>query len=352
MTLAVLAVVLAFAAAVHAVMEPIATWAESDRGMYLWKDEEWLQVFTRERYEGRGAGRLLVYGPSETREAIIPEKMDAALPGLSCLQNAQSVGTIEDGLVLLEFIEREYGRAAVPAAIVLGVTTRFAANIRPVPSPLFTAIDKYAPNVRVDAEAIPPRLVPRTAGTEWLASFRFRLRQQTRYRGALKVLILDLLTKAGSGLANDPTLLQMRSPAKYYGFPRCPEAETRAWLVDPSGFWHDVHAWNPDADRERVLRDLRAWRAFCDRHGTELFVVNMPEISWNRDLYAEGRYERYLSIVREGLGDTPFLDLRLLLANEEFFDSCHPNFAGCERVTDAVTALIALTRASRKGGGR
>jgi hypothetical protein len=113
-----------------------------------------------------------------------------------------------------------------------------------------------------------------------------------------------------------------------------------------------VHEWDPDADRDRVVRDLRAWREFCDRHGTELYVVNMPEISWNRDLYAPGRYERYLEVVREGLGDTPFLDLRTMLADEEFFDSCHPTYAGCERVTDAVTEFIVRARAGRTGKGR
>lgn len=346
MTLAAAASVLAFAAATHAVMEPLASHVESEERAYLWKDEEWLQVFTRDRYVDRGARRVLVYGPSETREALLTPALEAALPGLECLQNAQSMGTIEDGLVLLEYIEREYGRGAVPSVVVLGVSTRFVSNIRSHESYLLSSIDRYAPHLRVDRETTPAGLAEKTALESWLSRLRFALRQQRRYQGTLKVLARDALGAVGSPLADHPRLLQTLSPAKYHGLKPIPAAETKAWLAFEGGFWGDVHRWDPQADRERVLRDIRAFREFCRSRATELYVVNMPELSWNRDLYVAGRYESYLALLREALLDTPFLDLRTLLADDEYFDACHPTKAGCKRVSAAVAEFLAGKRAA------
>lgn len=345
--LAAAATALAFAAATHAVLEPLASHVESVHGAYLWKDEEWLQLFTRDRYADRGAGRVLVYGPSETREALLTPRLEQALPGLECLQNAQSMGTIEDGLVLLDYIDREYGPGAVPSVVVLGVSTRFVANIRAQESFLLSSIDKYAPHFRVNRRTSPPRLEPKSAWESQLAWFRFRLRQQRRYQGTLKALLREALAAANSPLADSPWLLRALSPAKYHGLEPVPLAETRAWLADPKGFWSAVHAWDPDEHRERVLRDVRGWRDFCREHGTTLYVVNMPEVSWNRDLYPAGRYERFLAVLREALADTPFLDLRMLVPDEEFYDSCHPTIEGCARVSDAVAAFVARDRAMR-----
>ena len=346
------AIAIAAAAGVHAVLEPVASHLESERGAYLWHAEEWLQLFTPARYEGRGRGRLLVYGPSETREALIPSRMEDALPGLGCLQNAQSMGTLEDGLVLLEYIEREFGDDALPSAVVLALSPRFVANIRTERSPLLQAIDRYAPHLKVADVARRPRLEPKRWHETLRSLYAHRKRQQRRYQATFVALAREILEAAGSDLADDPRLASTLSPAKYTGLPPYPEAETRAWLAHPESFWARVHAWDPDADRERILRELAEWRERCRAYGADLYVVNMPEVSWNRDLYPPGRSERYLAIVREALGDTPFLDLRTFLPDEEYFDSCHPIWEGCVKVSDAVGAFVARERATRGSSKR
>ena len=80
--------------------------------------------------------------------------------------------------------------------------------------------------------------------------------------------------------------------------------------------------------------------------GVELYVVNLPELSWNRELYKPGRYEAYLELVKSALGDTPFLDLRTFLADEDFFDDAHPVWPAGFRVSQRVAAFIDEHRTS------
>ena len=70
-------------------------------------------------------------------------------------------------------------------------------------------------------------------------------------------------------------------------------------------------------------------------------MVNLPELSWNRVLYQPGRYEAYLDIVGLALGETPFLDLRTFLPDDDFYDSAHPTWDGGMRVSKRVGAFIA-----------
>jgi len=80
--------------------------------------------------------------------------------------------------------------------------------------------------------------------------------------------------------------------------------------------------------------------AFTRGHDVRLYVVNLPEIGWNRDGYRPGRYERYEALVRESLEDTPFLDLRTMLGPDEFYDAGHATLPGALRVSRRVVDFV------------
>jgi hypothetical protein len=331
----------------YALLEGTARLAERYLGAYLWKEQDYLRLFSPANHVGRGAGRLLIYGPSEAREGLLPEELEKRLPGLKPYQNAQSIGTLEDGLVVLNYLEAAYGPSAIPDALLLGISTRFIASIRLEPSPLLRGIESYSPHFRVDESQHPPGLVPRST----LDSLRARLAilrlQPDRYRRGLFAFA------SRTAIALEPRLLAYRRlqepilPAKYQVGKMMDTDRLRKWLVEPGNFWEAVHKWDPDRDRERVTRDLGLLLDFTSSHNIALYVVNLPELSWNRALYAPGRYEAYLKVVRGAIGNTPFLDLRMFLTDEEFFDDAHPTWPGGIRVSEKVAAFIGSARPTR-----
>ena len=111
-----------------------------------------------------------------------------------------------------------------------------------------------------------------------------------------------------------------------------------------------MHNWDPEHDRERVTRELQMYRTFADKYGSELYVVNLPELSWNRELYQPGRYEAYLDIVRDALATTPFLDLRTFLPDDQFFDDAHPTWEGGIRISREVGSFIEAHRSGAVNG--
>ena len=349
--LAVLATVAVVLIATHAVLEGVARFAEQRLGAFLWRQQDYFRLFNPENYVARGPGRLLIYGPSEAREGLFPEAIAPGMPGLVPFQHAQSIGTLEDGLVVLSYIERAYGRSAVPDAILLGITTRFIGDLRTRPSPLQEGIDRYSPHFTVREGTHPPELVPRSAFGALHARLSLLRLQPDRYRRGLYAIARS------AAIAVEPSLEGRldRGPvsvAKYLEGKLASENETRQWLVTPGNHWELVHAWDPARHRERVAREIGLLLDYTKRHQVELYVVNLPELSWNRELYKPGRYEAYLDIVRTALGDTPFLDLRTFLADEDFFDDAHPVWRAGFRVSERVAAFInehrtrALTRRS------
>lgn len=171
-----------------------------------------------------------------------------------------------------------------------------------------------------------------------------------RYRRGLFAIASRAATAAVPSLADEPRLWMPIAPAKYLSGAPWPEQDTKSWLVEPGSFWVTVHAWDPVHDRERIVREIGMLRGFASRHHTDLFVVNLPELSWNRELYKPGRYEAYLDIVREALGTTPFLDLRTFLRDDEFFDDAHPNWRAGIRLSQHVGAFISARRSDAKAG--
>jgi hypothetical protein len=335
---------------VHAALEAAARFAERHLDAYLWKEQDHLRLLSPANHADRGARRLLIYGPSEAREGLLPGDIGKAVPGLEPYQNSQSVGTLEDGLVVLRYLESAYGPSAVPQAVLLGITTRFIGDIRTQPSPLWAAIDRYSPQFRVVRGTHPPALAPRTFLESLRPRYEMLRLQPDRYRRGLFAVASRTATRVVPSLAAKRRSWEPISASKHLIGKYASEAATRRWLTTPGNHWALVHAWDPARDRERVTREIRMYKDFSAKHGTELYVVNLPELSWNRELYLPGRYEEYRRIVREALGETPFLDLRTFLPDELFFDDCHPTWDGAIRVSAEVGAFIAAHRLARHVG--
>ena len=112
-------------------------------------------------------------------ENLLTEVLAREVRSLKPYQNSQSSGTLEDGLVVLRYLEGAYGRSAIPEAIVLGISTRFVADYRTIPSPLWSGINKYSPHFRLLLGSHPPELTPRsmTRGADVQVHIRPRNRQ-------------------------------------------------------------------------------------------------------------------------------------------------------------------------------
>lgn len=349
--LAVIVLVAVFLAAAHLVLEASARFAETRLAAFLWKRQDYVRLFEASNYVGLGPSRLLIYGPSEAREGLLPEELEVSVPGLKPYQHSQSIGTLEDGLLVLRYIERAYGPSAVPAALLLGITPRFIGDIRLGPSPLQNGIARYSPHFRLGDSGHPPPLLQRT-GLESIGARISMLRiQPDRYRRGLLAIASRIVTTVAPSLGDQRWTWVHTRPAKYL-VGRWEEKATKTWLAAPGNFWEAVHNWDPEQSRERVTRELEELLAFAAKYDMKLYVVNLPELSWNSSLFKPERYEAYLSIVKEALGTTPFLDLRTFLADEDFFDDAHPAWPAAIRVSRRVGQFIAEHHAPEPGTGR
>lgn len=335
------------AAATYVALDQAARFAEVRLGAFLWRKDDTLRLFAAHNYVNR-RGRLLIYGPSEAREALFPEEMRPSLTGLEPYQHSQSIGTLDDGLLILEYLERAYGPSAMPEALLLGITPRFIANIRSEQSPLHAAINRFSPHFTVEEED-PPRLVPRTTISALRARAALLSVQPDRFRRGLFAIAAKTATAAMPSLASSRRVWGPVSQAKYINFRIASDDELRTWLA--SGIMAAVHDWDPEAHRDEIERQLGQLLAYSERFKIRLYVVNLPEMSWNRELYDAQRYASYMRIVRTSLRDTPFLDLRTFIPDEEFYDSSHTMWTGGQRVSRRVAAFIETERSGARDAG-
>ncbi len=347
--LLVLALAVGFFAGAHLVLEASARLAERGLGAHLWKGQDHLQLFQAHNYVGRGRSRLLISGPSEAREGLLPEELRRAVPDAKPYQHALSNGTLAEVLLLLDYIEKAYGESAIPAELLLGITPRFIGDIQTKGSPFQQGINLYSPHFRVEGQGHPPALVSRNVFAAAAARGALLGVQPDRYRRGLFALAGHVATVFSPSLAADRRLWVPIRPSKYL-VGRAPEADTKNWLTTPGNFWDAVHAWDPEQSAERVKSELRMLLTFAARHDMKVYVVNLPELSFNRHLFQPGRYEAYLSIVKAALATTPFLDLRTFLADGEFFDDAHATWPGAIRLSQTVGEFVGAQRGHATGG--
>ena len=333
-TLRVFGIVVLVWTGAHAGLETIARYAERHLDVYLWKTQDYLRLLTPTYQVDRGRGRLFIYGASEAREDLLAEEIGRVATAWKPYQGSMHSAVLDETLVVLEYLERAYGATAMPEALLLGITSRFIADIRREPSPLYGGIDKYSPDFKVLEDRGRPRLVEKTAIEGLLARAAILNLQPDRYRRAAFAIVNHVLGPSVPALARYEA--RLTRPGKYINTRLAPEHMLRAWLVDPESQWAPVHAWDPNLARDQVTASLRRLREYTNRHDIQLFVVNLPETSWNRVLYKEGRYEAYLASVRAALPGVPFLDLRSFVPDEEFYDETHTTWRGGIRVSTAV----------------
>jgi hypothetical protein len=310
-------------------------------GSYPWQNEDWLRVLLPTLWRGHGQNRILIAGPSEAREDLLYELFDKSFPGQRAFQGGQSQGTFEGLMLTLEYVERVYGRSAVPHTLVLGVTPRFVANIPRGRSPLVGAIDRYSPHFRVQNRPDGLLLADKGLLDSLQAMTQFLLfKQPNRYLSAVASVVRRALPEDRRSAWVARWLQIYGSPYKFHRLPRVPEEGVRAWMSRPTSFWYAVHQWEPDADAFVIRRQFARLLAFTREHSVRLYVVNLPESVWNREGYRPGCYERYEALVRESLGDTPFLDLRTMLGPDEFYDAGHATLPGALRVSRRVIDFV------------
>ncbi len=343
--IAVLLCLVGAAALAHLSFEGASLASERYLGAYLWKHQDYLRLFSPANHVNRGRGRIYLYGPSEAREGLLPEEIDRLVPGWHAYQGSQSVGTLEDALVVLRYLEGAYGESAVPEALLLGITPRFVGNVRPYESPLVEAINKYSPHFSLIQRDGASRLEPKPATAAFAARWALLSLAPDRYRRALVSIAGAAAVAIAPAFAHDRRRLQLTMPAKYLDgkYYPSPAALQRALTVaDRRNTWPRVHVW--DVDVERVSRELREVMAFVERYDRQVFVVNLPEHSMNRAMFDPNRYDTYLATVRSAIGATPFLDLRTLLSDDDFWDEMHPTWKGGVAVSRAVAAFVAANR--------
>lgn len=318
----------------HSVFGSLARWAESERRHHLWRHEEWLQLFIADNYVGKGRSRILLTGPSEAREGLLEEEFRVSLPGAEPYQNAISMGTMEDVLLLLEYIDGAYGRDAMPRQVVLGVTPRFLYNFPPPERrPLPMAIDRYSPFFRIDEEEGRPRLAPVAPFGSFVSQLRFLFKQGRRYRSALKAGALELLREVSLVRGRGRLERDLR-PYKYHHLPPLPKEDYRAH------FTKHRFDYTLEQKRDELITDAERLLTLCRRRGVELFVVALPRGPWLDDHYEPGFYDAYLQLLREVYGRAVFLDLTRLLGQREFYDHTHCTREGARRITGIVVEAI------------
>jgi hypothetical protein len=318
----------------------LASYAETNWGVFLWRGEEWMELFDPKVYVGRGAGRVMVIGPSESREALVPAPFEAVLSGFELFNDSMSFSTLEDGISQLEYIERVYGADAFPELLILAVTQRYVLDFAPGDRPLPVAIDKYSSALWLDESVEPQRLVPKHLGASLLARLRLAGHGSGRFRDAIAALRARLKHGSEADWGKLAASMQL-VPYRYHH---------RKKIADPDFYWEDVAN---QRGLYRKLRDMPAeplaesiaghferLRALAARHGTRVFVLNMPEAEWRRAFYAPGIYEEYQSVLTRAAGSLPILDLRTALPDERYFDTLHLDREGAYDFSRRVAELL------------
>ncbi len=340
----------------------VSYWAETYKNAYPYKSEDWLRYLLPNRFKHRGRDWIMLTGPSAVRENLLYDRFNQAFPDMDTYQEALSLGTIDDLLISLKYIEKAYGSDVLPKVLVLGVTSRFIANI-PEERPFINAINNYSPYYRVERISNKWQLVPKKRWEGILSRIHFIMfKQQGRYRTAVAAALSMFIDKDSiygeeqkevmhmSGLSHfldDKVFKRIKrfvyfgiSPYKYQNLQPLTHSQIMNWLLDPNSWWKDVHSWNPEVDISSIIRNLDELEDFTAQYGIRMYAVNLPENIASRRLYDPVHYRIYLEIIQRSLKETPFLNLHEFLDRNEFYDIFHARVPGAIRITDRVIEFI------------
>jgi hypothetical protein len=348
---------------INASLTALAHGLEARGEAYPYKSEDWLRYLLPAYFGDDPRPRMMLTGPSTARENFLVEMFVDEFPDHRIFQGGLSLGTLEDVVTSLDYIERVYGANALPGVLVLGLSPRFVAEI-PDERPFADGIDRYSRHFRTEHEGDEIRLVAKSRREGLRAEFKFRTQKQTpRYQVALLWLIREVLPEALDDALRNPALTRLAarsnvaglfdidrllqrglrsriaeliSPYKYRGVRTADLDELTGWLDDPKSWWRDVFDWDPSTNADVIRARFDGLLQLTRRHDIRLFAVNLPEREVGRVRYSAAHYARYEQLIRDALGDIPLLDLRLALEDREFHDSEHANQEGGVRMTSMV----------------
>jgi hypothetical protein len=323
----------------------LATYAETHWGVFLWRSEEWLELYSPSRYVDRGRGRIMVIGPSEAREALVAEPFEAALPGFEFYNDAMSFSTLEDGITQLEYIERVYGQGAFPEVLILTVTQRYVLDFAPGERPLVIAMNKYSPAFWIDESVEPQQLRSKHLGASLISRVRLVGHEGSRYRRAIQSLAARLRLSEPADWPRQVRRLLLVSH-RYHHKPHIASPELY-WehVEDETGLYHELRDMPAEPHRDSVAGHFQRLREMAARNDSQIFVVNMPEASWRRAFYAQGIYEDYRSLLMRAAGSLPVFDLRESVPDELYFDTLHVDRDGAYDFSQQVAERLAAALA-------
>ncbi len=358
----------------------VAQWAERHANPYPYRSEDWLRYLLPALFEGKGKGRMFMTGPSTVRENFLYDRLGQAFPQYSPYQGGMSLGTIDDLLLSLEYIEQVYGKEALPEICIVGVSPRFVANIPSVRA-FSLGLNRYSSHFKVQGGQELPRLEKKSwieGVSSWILFMTQKQAQRIRI-GVLAAIGEIVGTKSyeesllayqqvqqGKSFAVHPlTRMLIRSgvarllgieqdlklglehvipievsPFKYHKLKIVDRTALNQNLRNPKSWWTDVHQWNPEKDRRLVMGKFSKLLEFSNQYGIRLYVVNLPESTMSHRLYREKNYQAYVDLVQSSIGTTPFLDLRHHAPDEEFYDAEHLTFQGAQRVTSELVLFL------------
>ncbi len=354
-------------------LELLARRGEVSGQVYPYKWEDWLRYLVPDLWSDHGRPSLMLTGPSTARENFLLEDFARAFPAFRIAPCAMSLGTFRDVTAGLEYVEREYGRAALPSVIVLGISPRFLAEI-PASRPFAMALERYGRHFGPLADSTAAfGLSSKTALDGALDRVRFRLTQQSaRYRAALAWAMTKALSpRASAWIRSTPPIrvlaetglgarmgfdrfaqlgprefaLDYISPYRYQpAMTPMPRETLAASLDNPDSWWRQVFDWDPRSDSTVIRARGAALVEWTRQRGIELFVVRLPEHSWLRERTDSLRAARFDALVDAAFDPIPVLDLECLLPDEEFLDAEHALWPGAKRVSAHVIDYMKTAR--------
>lgn len=323
----------------HAGLEALSRWAESKPGYYLWRHDDSMLLLSQGRFKRPGKGHLMIFGASETGEGFVDNTIERRLPGVSVDNAAFDGATFNDFLVQLEYLESFYGSGSIPSDIVVGISPRFIANIKMTKYRLFKdVVAVYSPGelVVTDSTARVVRKTWRETAASWM---RFRLRQTERYRYSLLAAGVECAYRLRPEWARKHDLRNALAKEKFWSRKKDTDKAIRAGLAG-LGHWQKAHAWKASDHREDLVAEMTALGNFARRNHTRFYLVNMPLLPLNKDMFAPGVYDDYLKTLDSVRGEVPLLDLSDYLKPNEFSDGIHAGAVGARRISAATADFI------------
>jgi hypothetical protein len=358
-------------------MQLLTRRVEESGDVYPYKQEEWLRYLLPSLWRDHSKPLVLLTGPSTVREDLLVEWFKPAFPGYRVNQGALSRGTLADVMAGLEYIERAYGARALPRVMVLGLSTRFLAEIPRQGRPFAMGLERYSPYFRVrGGNPVGFGLEPKSPLDGAVARARFIVRkQQERYATMSDWLLAQVVsqdlstTLLGTRLMHSGWArfvlsgraahigihryaLELATPYKYRNMPAGAYSGSKLTgvLDDPNSIWKDVWTWDLSRDAPAVRARINALIEYASRHNIEMYVVNLPEGSGNRVRYHAGLADAYASLVHSAFGNVPMLDLYCLLDDNGFHDTEHARLPGARRISFQVIGFMHDVRAARALG--